>query len=349
MDFYIKDQLNKDDYNGVVNFLDSLNFYCIEQHPDWNVKIEGYSHTFFLCTDDTSRIVCFANIILSNGLFKAAHINFGPAFNDFEILKEAIGFLYNYLSSKKFIFFSIQLATDVSNQTELLEYHINRDFKVQYHFKPGNLWSSICIDLKRSENEILKSFSNGHRRRIKNSFSKNNLTTKIENDERYLQMFIKLFIKMCQAKKLHYDEKEITHLLTNINSFFYDKNKGFIVYIFQETELVGGLIIVYQGKSARVYKGATDPERRDIPISHIGIFEAIKICKANGYSTLDLWGYNHFVTKNDPIYSINEFKKGFSGYFTFFPKRLNFVLNPINYKIYRFLKFCKMTIKPIHS
>ncbi|HET7115147.1 MAG TPA: hypothetical protein VFI29_01570, partial [Hanamia sp.] len=90
-------------------------------------------------------------------------------------------------------------------------------------------------------------------------------------------------------------------------------------------------------------------ERRDIPISHSGIFEAIKLCKANGYLTLDLWGYDHLAKKNDPVYSINEFKKGFSDSFTFFPKRMNFVLSPFNYNIYKFLKFCEKAIRKTHS
>ncbi len=207
MNFCIKDKLEANDYKSVLNFLDSLSFYCIEQHPDWNDKIEGYSHTYFLGTEDNGTLTCFANIILSNGPFKMANINFGPAFSNFDVLKMAIHFLHNYFSSQKFIFFSIQLGINISNQTRLLEYNINHDFKVKYHFKPGNLWSSVYIDLERPEAEILKSFSNGHRRRIKNSFSKNGLTAKIKNDDAYLQSFIKLYIKMCQLKNLPYSRK----------------------------------------------------------------------------------------------------------------------------------------------
>lgn len=344
MGFCIKKKLNNDEYDNVVTFLNSLSFYCIEQHPDWNVKVEKYKHNFFLNTDEKGNINCFGNILLSHGPLKTASINFGPAFNDYKVLTKAIAFLHSYFSSRKFIFFSIQLGTYKNNQTELLEYNINKDFKVKYYFKPGNLWSSVYIDLSRSENEILKSFSNGHRRRINNSFSKNGITVKVKNDEVCLQSFIRLYIKMYKLKNLPYTENEITDSFNNLNSFIYENNKGFMIYIFQKDDLVGGMMIVYQGNSARVYKGATDPERRDIPISHSGIFEAIKLCKAEGFLSLDLWGYNHFASKNDPVYSINEFKKGFSDSFTFFPKRMNFVLNPLNYNIYLLLKFCKKAV-----
>ncbi len=344
MNFYVQDKLDSHEYSSTIKFLDSLNFYCIEQHPDWTAKIEGYRHTFFICLDD-DKITCFANIILSKGPFKTAHINFGPAFSDFNVLTKAIEFLHFYFSSQKFIFFSIQLGTYTNNETELLEYNTNRHFKVKYFFTHGNTWSSICLDLNRTENEILRSFSKGHKSSIKSVYAKNKLRTSIENNHENLQSFIELYIKMMSFRKLPFDKKSIPHLFESINDFIYTNNKGFIEYIFEESTLVAGLIIIYQGKSARYYKGAADPERRDIPALHYGLFEAMKHCKASGFTNLDLWGYNHFVDETDQLFNINKFKKGFSGEFTFFPKRMNFILKPRNFLLYKFLKFCKNQLK----
>lgn len=344
LDFCVKDKLGAQEYTNIVNFLDSLNFYCIEQHPDWNVKIEDYSHTFFLCTDDNGKVICFANIILTNGPFKTANINFGPAFSDFGVLKEAIQFLHNYFLSQKFIFFSIQLGINISNQTELLEYNINKDFKIKYYFKSGNLWSSICVDLTRPETEILQSFSKGHKSTIKSAYSKSKLRISMQNNPDNLESFIDLYVKMMEFRKLPYNKENIIHLFNSINGFIYENNKGFIGYIFDGHNLVGGTVILYQGNSARYYKGTSDPERRDIPILHFGLFEAMKFCKINGCVTFDLWGYNHFVDEKDQIFFINKFKKGFSGDFTFFPKRMNFVLNPIFYSIFVSLKTSKNKI-----
>ncbi len=279
------------------------------------------------------------------GAFKTANINFGPAFSDFEVLKKGIQFLHNYFSSRNFIFFSIQLGIPASKQTELLEYNINHYFKVKYYFKPGNLWSSIYVDLAKPETEILRSFSKGHKSSIKSAYSKSELRISIQNNPGSLKSFIDLYIKMMAVRKLPFDKEETAHLFNSVSSFINENDKGFIEYIFEGENLVGGLIIIYQGNSARYYKGASDPERRDIPILHFGLYEAMKYCKANGYSIFDLWGYNHFVDENDQVYFINKFKKGFSNSFTFFPKRMNFVLKPVTYNIYLFLRFCKKGIK----
>ena len=126
------------------------------------------------------------------------------------------------------------------------------------------------------------------------------------------------------SRKLPYDKKSITNLFNGINSFIHENNKGFIEYIFEGENLVGGLIIIYQGNSARYYKGATDPERRDISILHLGLYEAMKYSKANGCTMFDLWGYNHFADENDQVYFINQFKNGFSERFYLFSKKNEF-------------------------
>jgi lipid II:glycine glycyltransferase (peptidoglycan interpeptide bridge formation enzyme) len=149
---------------------------------------------------------------------------------------------------------------------------------------------------------------------------------------------------MLESRKLPIDKKKIVLLFSNTFNFIEKYNQGFIEYIFDGDILVGGLIIIFQGTSARYFKGVSDPERRDMPIMHVGIFEAIKYCKMNGYLTFDLWGYNHFVDERDQVFYINRFKKGFSGNFTFYPKRMNFELRPGLYNIYIIFKFIKTSI-----
>lgn len=345
MGFCVKDKLNINEYQGVLKFLDSLSFYCIEQHPAWNNKIEKYTQTFFLSTDEKGDINCFGNIILSKGPFKIANINFGPAFYDYAVLTQAIEFLHGYFSTQKFIFFSIQLGTYINNQTELLEYNINNRFKVRYFFTHGNSWTSMCVDLTRPEEEILRSFSKGHKSTIKSAYTKKKLRISTANNTEHLKAFIEVYIKMETARNLAFEKKHLSELFNNINNFINENNKGFIAYIFTGNTLVGGLIILYQGNSARYYKGASDPERRDVPVLHFGLFEAMKICKENGCSSLDLWGYNHFADKSDQLFYINRFKKGFGGDFTFFPKRMNFILKPTGFWAYKSLKYFKNQLK----
>lgn len=340
MDFIVNNKLDQIEHEEILNFLSTLNYYCIEQHPDWDYGT-GISRIFFLGIDDNKKVHCYANVLVSTGFFRTANINFGPAFKSFEVLYSSIQFLLDYFTSLGYIYFSVQLGTYISSETELFEYRINRYYKAKYYFKPGNLWSSLQVDLTKSEDEILRSFSKGHKSTIKSAYSKTELKTTILKDDKNLRGLIDLYIKMNVSRRLSFKNSEVVHLFESTSDLIVKYDKGFIEYIFDGDILVGGLIIVFQGTSARYFKGTSDPERREIPVMHLGLFEAMKYCKAKGFLTFDLWGYNHFVDENDQVFFINRFKKGFSDNYTFYPKRMHFELKTVRYKLYLFLRSCK--------
>lgn len=349
MEFHIKGELDPSEKEKTLNFLSSLNYYCIEHHPDWAFDNENSLKKIFYCSGDNQEVLCFANILISkNGPFKVANINFGPAFKEYEVLIESIQFLHNYFSTHGYIYFSIQLGIYTSEKTELLEYKINKSLKVKYYFEPGNLWSSLSVDLTRPEAQIFNSFSSAHKANIKASYKKG-LKVTIQKDNYDHNPFIDLYIKMYKFRNLPINEKEVIYSINNIFEFITKYNKGIYVSIFDKDCQVGAFVVIFQGTNARYFKSASDPERRDLSILHLGMFEAIKYCKENGYLSFDLWGYNHFVDDNNQIFHVNNFKRGFTDNFTFFPKRMNFELKPLVYKVYIFLRFIKNLINNFNS
>ena len=112
--------------------------------------------------------------------------------------------------------------------------------------------------------------------------------------------------------------------------------------------IIGGIILVSQGISLRYFKGASDIDLRNQPITHLLLYEAIKNAKAEGYKYFDFWGINHFAEIHDPVYNINHFKKGFGGYYTFFAKKMNISLIPNGLMLYRIFLQIKKYIFRIH-
>jgi lipid II:glycine glycyltransferase (peptidoglycan interpeptide bridge formation enzyme) len=112
--------------------------------------------------------------------------------------------------------------------------------------------------------------------------------------------------------------------------------------------VLGGIVFVYQGITVRALKGASDDEKRNLPINHLVLYEAIKLSKMNGFKYFDLWGYNHFADENNHVYHINFFKKGFGGYYTFFAKKMNIDLVPFGYYLYNFPKSMKESLIKYH-
>lgn len=345
MGFYIKDKLDQVEHEKILKFLSSLSFYCIEQHPDWDLEYDKVdSKNYFFFTNDKNDLQCFANIFISKkGLFKVAYISFGPAFEDHKVLTNSIRYIYNYFSKQGFIYLSIQLCIYINEKSELLEYEINENFKVNYYFKPGNLWSSLIVDLTKTESEIFKSFSKGHKSSIKAGI-KSGLKITIQKDYTCLNEFIELYIKMYEFRKLIFNKKLVIKEITNIFTFINKHGKGFIECIYDKDILVGALIVLFQGNSVRYFKSVSDPERKDLSIMHLGLYEAMKYCKNLGFINFDLWGYNHLIDKKNQLFYVNMFKKGFSDNFIFFPKEMNFVLKPFLNRLYLILKFLKKNV-----
>jgi len=102
-----------------------------------------------------------------------------------------------------------------------------------------------------------------------------------------------------------------------------------------DNEILGGAVFAYQGVSVRYLLSASDPDRRDLPISHLIVYEAIERAKSLHFKFFDFWGYNHFALPTDQIYLVNRFKHGFGGYFTFMMKKMNISLIPYGFLFYK--------------
>lgn len=328
MEFIIKKNIECDELEEINTFLDSSKLCTIEQYPQWAKIIDNKDNLIYLICRIDDKIVLFCSIREIRNIFiKYAQISFGPVFENITILLESIEYLVHYLKNKGFALLKMQLALETGAVADLIEYKLNQRFKIKYYFDKYN-WSSIRVPLSgRTENEIFKEFTKGHKSAIKKAIKCHVQTAELSNIED-LEEFCKIYHKMNVKRGIPSDIIDLKKKIIAMNNFLKDKRKGFILGVRDSTnQIIGGVIIVFQGNSARYYKGAADPEIRDLPVLHIAIWNSVKECKKLGYSYFDLWGYNHFVNKEDQIYGINRFKKGFGGEFLFYPKIINIELS----------------------
>lgn len=151
---------------------------------------------------------------------------------------------------------------------------------------------------------------------------------------------------MSQSRGLTIDGASTRDLFDKIFNFLSKENLGLLLGVFDNMgNMIGGLIVVFQGQTVRYYKGASDPERRDISVLHLAIYEAIQISKKLEYKYFDLWGYNHLVNDTSQIYFINKFKKGFSDDYLFYPKMLHLSLKPFGFYQQRVLLWSILKLK----
>jgi hypothetical protein len=346
MEFCFTYTLTKFEKEDVTKYLDSLDFFAMEQHPEW-CEITGDERRccYFLAKEE-NNICCFAQLMeYERTWVKMAHLQFGPATNNPQLIIDSVLKIYEYYKKERKSLLTIQLALPTGANSDYIEYRLNALLNIKYVFDRNN-WSSIYLDLSKPTNDIFRSFSKGHKSDVKRAVT-HGLSVKkmpLSNDE--IKEFGIIFNKMYKSRDLSINENHTYQLINNLSAFFENEKRGNI-YIVKEAsgQVVGGIIILHQGKSIRYYKGASNPERRDLPILHIAIWEAIKDSKEIGFEIFDFWGYNHMVNKSDQVFHINRFKKGFGGKFSFYPKVMRFVYQPLRVKLYIFLSNLKNTNK----
>ncbi len=337
MDFNYAYELSPEMENEMGAFYHSLEHVTLEQYPPWTLLGKGNFKNCYFVARDNGKIVCTAVIIERKArVFRFAIIQFGPLFREPGSLIASLISINSYYRNKGYVFLTVQLAIPTGNTADLIEYRLNKALKLRTCFNRDN-WSSIVVNLNDTEEDIRRNFSKGHKADLKKSEKNQILISGISSEEE-LNGFCELYLKMNRERGLPVDDIQNTAFLRTAYDFLKRTGQGDCLIVKDDAgHLLGGIMLLYQGKTVRYFKGASDPAYRHIPILHLAIWEGIKKTKARGYHYFDFWGYNHFVDENDQVFYINRFKKGFGGSYSFYPKKMYFLFKPMMYRLYRIL------------
>ena len=341
MQFDFSYNLESGKRSGWKTLMDGLPLQPIEQDPEWpRIESAPVFYCYFTASVE-NQIVCTAIIAESRkAIFKSADIRFGPIFTDPEQLIASIQAIHDYYRSGGYMICTVQLAVQTGAATDYLEYMLNKKLKTAYRFDKNN-WSSLIVHLQAPEEELFKGFSKGHKSDIKKAFKNNIRVFECESPEEF-NIFCNIFSKMNRERGLGMHDGDNSRFLKTAYEYLKEENKGKVLLVKDESgNILGGVIIVFQGRSSRYFKGASDLAYRHMPILHLAIWEAIKMSKSAGFEHFDLWGYNHFVKESDQIFFINRFKKGFGGEFIFYPKKMYFIFRPLLSNTFQALKKIK--------
>jgi peptidoglycan pentaglycine glycine transferase (the first glycine) len=116
-----------------------------------------------------------------------------------------------------------------------------------------------------------------------------------------------------------------------------------LVATFEERPL-GAILALAIGKRAwYVYGASNDQERNRMP-TYLLQWEAMRWAASKGCETYDLWGIpdedeedleTQFETRSDGLWGVYRFKRGFGGEVQRSVQAVDFVINPMLYRIYR--------------
>ena len=329
MQAVFKYKLDHPELEKIRNFCNSVDYFAIEQSVGWNQMFSRWKICYFYLIDE-SVIKSFSVITQK---YKFAHIEFGPVCYDKELMITSINEIIDYYKKEGFFSLDIQMYFKSGYDSEYIEYALNKLHRIKYKFNNENTKSTVEIDLEQSIEEIYRKIRKGHKSDIKKAIKLGLTIERVKNKDE-LDSFYDIYSRMCKSRNI--DESELSAInIDNTYSYLIRNHKGqFLIVKDKDNVILGGAVLIYQGISVRYFKGASDSEKRDLPIMHLLIYEAIKESKINNFKYFDFWGYNHFADENDHVFYINRFKTGFGGDHVFFAKRMNIDLIPFGTNIY---------------
>jgi lipid II:glycine glycyltransferase (peptidoglycan interpeptide bridge formation enzyme) len=335
-----KKELDSREVESIRRFCNSVDYCSMEQFIGWSEILYKSKFCYFYLEDE-SGIRSYCKI---HERFGAALIDFGPVCSEKEMIIKSINEIVNYYKKKGFYYLGIQMYYKTSYDLEYIEYALNKLHNIKYIFNNYNTKSSIEISLEDSLEEIFNRIKKSHKENIKKAI-KLGITVEAVKDVLELYSFIDVYSNMCRIRNI--DPDGITKdTIKTVYDFLIENKKGEILIVKDGLgKIIGGMILLYQGISVRYYKSCSDPERRDLPILHLAIYSAIKKSKVENFKYFDMWGFDHFADEKNQVFYINQFKKLFGGYFTFFAKKMNINLIPNGYRIHRLVQGIKKNWK----
>lgn len=312
MFFHVITNPSKKQKDEMVSIYSSLDYVYVFQHPYFDIKD---NNVYFLLTDKEGVIVCYCIVQESNfsklKFIQNATLIYGVIGVDKRDCKVLFDYVVKHYQKNKFTsfyYYPYHYTVDLSN--------LNFSYVTLLSRKKDSIW----IDLSLTISKIKTGFSKMLIRNLKKA-EKNTLTVKLLTTPNEIDQFIDINRKMSDYRGIEFDRNE----LENILQFTQKYNCGFLLGCFSEDQiLLGGILVVIQGKLAEYFIAATDPSYKSLPLSHLTMLRAIEYSKEIGCEVFDLGGIVLNADKSDQVFNITNFKKLFSSNYKIYTNPIEF-------------------------
>jgi hypothetical protein len=175
--------------------------------------------------------------------------------------------------------------------------------------RTAGIWTTLIVDLDRPADEVLGSFRRQTRQKIKQS-SGLGVEVAAEDDPRGWAALAALDAEMAGRTPVRpIDER----FVAAISQRWFRGGPGGTVLVARHAgePLAAALVIVYRG-TAHLRTLPSSRRQRELPATHLLVWDAMRWAKTQGCTAFDLDGYNVTAAPGDPLWGVNQFKRGFA-------------------------------------
>ena len=270
------------------------------QHPYFPIKSD---ELFFYATNLNDDIVSYAIVQISRfsklPFIKNAVLNYGVIANSKNEELSLFHYILGYFNKNRYTTFTIHPFQNTISYTG-----VKQIFKPILTRKKDSIWIDLNLDLE----QIKSGFSKMLIRNLKKA-EKNKLDIRLLTSDTEINLFIDILEKMSLHRGIHFDKSYVDTIIHFSKQF----NCGYIIGCFSsEDQLLGGVLVLEQGKLAEYFIAGTDPDFKSLPLSHLTMLKAIEHSKEQGSKIFDLGGIVLNANPSDQVFNITNFKKMFS-------------------------------------
>lgn len=234
--------------------------------------------------------------------------------------------LYEFGKKNNLIFIKIEPYTPYEDKLRIL----NSEFKILNSPHPLFPEWTQTLDLRQTEEEILKNMKSKTRYNIRLAEKKGVIVKELSTDEGY-DLFEKLYFETCKRQNYHGHTPSYHRIIWNSLK----NTQAHILIAFLNNVPLAAYELLYLNKHFYYLYGGSSLLNKNVMAPNLLMWEAIRMGKRLGGETFDMWGSLPPDYKDShPWAGFTRFKEGYGTQFLHLSTSYDLVINPLLYKIY---------------
>jgi peptidoglycan pentaglycine glycine transferase (the first glycine) len=171
-------------------------------------------------------------------------------------------------------------------------------------------WATLLVDITRSDDELLSGFRSATRRSIRKS---QRLGIDVREEDSPEGWAALTALEEDLARRADIQATDARKIALISSRWLRSGAGGTILAARHQGEpLAAALVVVHRG-TAHIPLIPSSRRHRDVPASHLLVWEAMLWARRHGCHTFDFSGYSLVAEPGDQLWGINQFKRGFAG------------------------------------
>ncbi len=281
----------------LLPFQQKLGHFSVHQSPGLApILAEGAELAAYEFTGAAGEMLGFAVVKFRQRIL--ADVSFGPVVMDPSLFVDCIALLKPALRRKGRLILRVYPPQGAP----------------PYSGFPGKFnWATSVVDLDRSEDEVLKSFSPNHRQSIRKAAAAGVRVQRLRQED--VPPYVDGHVSMFARRGIPRSREESLRLVDDLHRLSsVDETSVFLLsaHAGESDGLIGGGIFLRNGDTCTYYQGYADRTEPPLPVLHLVLWEAMRRARAAGCRRFDLSGYS--LDEDDvQLKAVNDFKRWFRG------------------------------------